>query len=750
MDWVPQYAVVLGGGYSFELTATDDHGGVSAPKTILVKVDNAPTVISIYDPDPADPASTTGLWRELETFRLGVQDTGNPFFDPEVGGKNAEHPIWANDQEIERTGLNAYYELFINGKSLTTYNTDAATGGWAQVLNFDDRTGYFDWTPNNLDTGGAFTFTLIHYDGNGSSDTGSFTLQVVNTIPTLTVPNTAVDFYEDAGTAQDPTAPVGHYTILDGQIDSDQEGLDLHYTLTVTRPDGTSFTLDRDVSPIAPLYVNNGGGALIFNDETGEIVWKTNNADVTVDRDNANANLEDPNDPSNAYTFTVQAVDNRGGKSDSDPSTPEPEPLSFPVRVYNTTTDLGPIADRTFTEDHGLTVPDGDVKARDEAVGPASYTLYVQREGSAEMELGAYNDLVQKTGGTPIQFNPITGKIDWAATNADVGNYTFRVVHDDHHGSDAEQSFNVKVVNDPPVFTSSPPNGTVVPATHHFVYDPATTDEGQHDWRANAAGERDDNVTYSLVQAPNGMTIDPVTGRIDWVADPAFGGSVTIVIKVSDGNGGEAFQTVTFTVDVPTNEIPIEHRPGFDVYGRLWEVGDRPWESGRPWETGGRDMFGSYGEGNAPGLEGLIPPERLLGSPNEGWTPLGADLDEMLRKGRTGLQDLIAALEAPGLRQPEPEIGGSEPPVTPLAGYAPEVEHGRRLHFNAEELQLWQSLGLEQPNLGIGGTETPDTPLEGYAEAVEQGKRLNFSYFPIKESLEFKLDDLRIGDILGL
>jgi hypothetical protein len=57
-----------------------------------------------------------------------------------------------------------------------------------------------------------------------------------------------------------------------------------------------------------------------------------------------------------------------------------------------------------------------------------------------------------------------------------------------------------------------------------------------------------DLLTYSLKDAPTGMSIDRGTGWVRWVTSPGTTGKVPFTVIVSDGAGGES--TARFTVTV--------------------------------------------------------------------------------------------------------------------------------------------------------------------------------------------------------
>jgi hypothetical protein len=57
-----------------------------------------------------------------------------------------------------------------------------------------------------------------------------------------------------------------------------------------------------------------------------------------------------------------------------------------------------------------------------------------------------------------------------------------------------------------------------------------------------------DTLTFSLDTAPNGMTIDPASGLIDWTPTPAQIGDHNVQVRVTDPSGLFATQSFTFTV----------------------------------------------------------------------------------------------------------------------------------------------------------------------------------------------------------
>lgn len=97
-------------------------------------------------------------------------------------------------------------------------------------------------------------------------------------------------------------------------------------------------------------------------------------------------------------------------------------------------------------------------------------------------------------------------------------------------------------LNRPPEFTSIPVLEAAVGKS--YAYD------------ADALDPDADTVSYHIVQAPSGMTIDPATGRISFRPTSAQKGTHQIVLRADDGHGGSSTQTYSLTVDDPPPNRP--------------------------------------------------------------------------------------------------------------------------------------------------------------------------------------------------
>ena len=104
-----------------------------------------------------------------------------------------------------------------------------------------------------------------------------------------------------------------------------------------------------------------------------------------------------------------------------------------------------------------------------------------------------------------MTIDPTSGLIQWTPTPGDLGNRTVRVRATDPDGLFAEQTYRILVVaaaNQPPTITSTPSTDGTAGVPYSYDVD-ATDPDG-------------DVPTYSLDLAPAGMTIDPVSGIVQW------------------------------------------------------------------------------------------------------------------------------------------------------------------------------------------------------------------------------------------
>jgi len=111
---------------------------------------------------------------------------------------------------------------------------------------------------------------------------------------------------------------------------------------------------------------------------------------------------------------------------------------------------------------------------------------------------------------------------------------SIRVIPEANKRKGSPATINLTIANAPPVIKSSPES---------FRFDGRVyTDQ------VKASDPDGDTLAYSIKSGPEGVTIDPATGRISWNVPTDFKGKATITAAVNDGQGGEATQI--FNVEI--------------------------------------------------------------------------------------------------------------------------------------------------------------------------------------------------------
>jgi hypothetical protein len=172
-----------------------------------------------------------------------------------------------------------------------------------------------------------------------------------------------------------------------------------------------------------------------------------------------------------------------------------------------------------------------------------------------------------------MNINATTGKITWTPTNDQVGQSLVEIIVSDGKGGIDIQSYNITVmnVNDPPIITSTPV--TIGTQDKHYTYQLEAVDI-----------DAIDILTFSLQTAPTEMAINSNTGLITWVPTNDQVGINTVIVRVSDGNGG--FDTQSYVIAVENvNDEPIltstpiitgteDEKYNYDVEAHDIDIGD--------------------------------------------------------------------------------------------------------------------------------------------------------------------------------
>jgi len=161
-------------------------------------------------------------------------------------------------------------------------------------------------------------------------------------------------------------------------------------------------------------------------------------------------------------------------------------------------------------------------------------------------------DIYRATESTPQAFAKIAETTSTYATYLDTSvtnevTYLYKVVSlfsdqtcDSNVVSVHPTTSRVRGLNYPPVIYSTAPVQADVNAVYNYAVE--------------ATDPNNDVLSYSLLTAPSGMTINAGNGLIQWL--PAQAGDFNVEVQVNDGQGGVDNQTFTITVAPPPNQPP--------------------------------------------------------------------------------------------------------------------------------------------------------------------------------------------------
>jgi RHS repeat-associated protein len=168
--------------------------------------------------------------------------------------------------------------------------------------------------------------------------------------------------------------------------------------------------------------------------------------------------------------------------------------------------------------------------------------------------------LGRRPSGMSVDAN--TGLITWTPNSTQIGTQIIDVLVTDAQGAVSTQTYNLVVginqINQAPTITSQP----------KFTADINT----KYQYQVIATDPENQQITYSLTTAPNGMVIDASTGLITW-NNPTLG-TVQITIAATDPSGAIATQGYTLVgkqnhapviSSTPTTQVTIGNTYRYDV-----------------------------------------------------------------------------------------------------------------------------------------------------------------------------------------
>ncbi len=154
-----------------------------------------------------------------------------------------------------------------------------------------------------------------------------------------------------------------------------------------------------------------------------------------------------------------------------------------------------------------------------------------------------------------MTIDPNTGLISWQTSENHLGTHKIEIIAQNPGGTDT-QAYQLEVQPIPPQITSEPPLNAYVNDTYSY--------------QLTATGIPDPN--FSLINSPNSMTIDPLSGLVQWTPDLSDFGTHNISIK-AENIAGDYTQTYELQVEslspqitsIPVNWAPVNEPYYYDV-----------------------------------------------------------------------------------------------------------------------------------------------------------------------------------------
>ncbi|MEM6471528.1 MAG: FG-GAP-like repeat-containing protein, partial [Planctomycetota bacterium] len=417
----------------------------------------------------------------------------------------------------------------------------------------DPVTGELRWQPT-IDDVGRHVFTIELRDSAGGSSRTDLAVEVLDQQPSVT-PFDITPVRSRVGIGQNYLAP------LRG---TDALGRPLSWTLV-------------------------SGPAGLMLDANGTLRWTPGNSQLGSHSVSLEASSTDGE--TGAHDLTLQVVGHPENQPPSIRSQPHPSatidrvfaydlvandpdldvlayallegPAGMSVHPSEGTLRWTPSADQRGEQSVTLQVtdPDGmtDEQTFDLAVssfgGPPKITSLAPTEGA----IGSgylYTVAARDAEGDPLDYRLLTapagmtitettGEISWTPTANQLGNQDVVIEVSDGIGGAATQAFSIRVSegvpNQPPQFVSAAPRFGSVSQLYGYT--------------AQAADPEQTSVTYSLGQAPAGMTIDAVTGDVRWTPTGEQAGQFVVTIFAADEGGATAVES--FELDIlSSNNAP--------------------------------------------------------------------------------------------------------------------------------------------------------------------------------------------------
>ncbi len=424
-----------------------------------------------------------------------------------------------------------------------------ALGSFPDGMEIIPETGLISWTPT-LDQIGSYEISVIVTDSRSGSSTQIFQLSVEE-------PNYAPEFLAVAV----PDATEDEVYNLQLQATDANAGDVLTFSL-VTAP--ANMTIDSATGLIEWLPINNQVGinairvavadadGLVDEEELSIVVINTNDAPVI----NSNPITQ----ATTGIEYSYQAIGDDVDAGDQltwlllsapDGMTIDQTGLVLwtPTRdqsgIASVTIQLTDLAAETAQQTFSINVALVNQAPVISSTAPANvlagdlYSYQIEATDPESDEL-TYALLTSPSGMSVSS----DGLISWTPANSQIGEHPVELQVTDRFGEFDVQVFAVTVIdpNSAPEITSTPVSEAIIGT--------------QYQYQITATDANGDAISFSLVSAPTGMTIDSFSGLVSWLPQATDEGIYEIEIQAADSNGATVIQSYSLAVNQAPNNPP--------------------------------------------------------------------------------------------------------------------------------------------------------------------------------------------------
>ena len=471
-------------------------------------------------------------------------------------------------------GSKSVNELAVLSFTVTASDGDII-GGTADSLTFSltgtpppgasihQDTGAFSWTPT-ASQAGEHTVAFQVRDSSGATDSEDVTVTVSNSNQNPILNSIGSKSVDELAALSFTT------TATDGDNDT------LMFSLTGTPPSGASIHQDTGAFSWTPTEQQDGSHSVTVRVSDGNGGSDSETITVTVNEVNADPVLASVGSKQvnelAALSFTAAATDGDVIDSASDSlefSLTGTPPSGASINQNTGAFSWTPTEQQDGTHTITIQVEDGagatDSEAVTVTVSEVNITPVLNPIGSKSVnELavlsftvtasdgdiigGTADSLTFSLTGTPppgASIHQDTGAFSWTPTASQAGEHTVAFqVRDSSGATDSEDvTVTVSNSNQNPILNSIGSKSVDELAALSFT---TTATDGDND-----------TLMFSLTGTPpSGASIHQDTGAFSWTPTEQQDGSHSVTVRVSDGNGGTASETVTVTVG-EVNTAPV-------------------------------------------------------------------------------------------------------------------------------------------------------------------------------------------------